>query len=135
MENNKTGVLLQLWADDTLLNIRRRELLMNVEGQQQEKDIIDNVDRDLARVHDNTAACLQKDEITVTDFVIMLSDMTRYNRIATRWLLHQFASARINPILFSITPSQQPNNPHVVCLLYTSPSPRDRTRSRMPSSA
>ena len=25
--------------------------------------------------------------------------------------------------------------PLVVCLLYTSPSPRDRTRSRMPSSA
>ena len=25
--------------------------------------------------------------------------------------------------------------PHSVCLLYTSPSPRDRTRSRMPSSA
>ena len=24
---------------------------------------------------------------------------------------------------------------HAVCLLYTSPSPRDRTRSRMPSSA
>ena len=24
---------------------------------------------------------------------------------------------------------------HVTCLLYTSPSPRDRTRSRMPSSA
>ena len=26
-------------------------------------------------------------------------------------------------------------NPLTVCLLYTSPSPRDRTRSRMPSSA
>src|SRR5665811_2566898 len=25
--------------------------------------------------------------------------------------------------------------PYVICLLYTSPSPRDRTRSRMPSSA
>ena len=25
--------------------------------------------------------------------------------------------------------------PHIICLLYTSPSPRDRTRSRMPSSA
>ena len=25
--------------------------------------------------------------------------------------------------------------PPVICLLYTSPSPRDRTRSRMPSSA
>ena len=31
-----------------------------------------------------------------------------------------------------------PDGPHkqvIVCLLYTSPSPRDRTRSRMPSSA
>ena len=27
------------------------------------------------------------------------------------------------------------NNDTLVCLLYTSPSPRDRTRSRMPSSA
>ena len=26
-------------------------------------------------------------------------------------------------------------NPSKICLLYTSPSPRDRTRSRMPSSA
>ena len=26
-------------------------------------------------------------------------------------------------------------NPQYTCLLYTSPSPRDRTRSRMPSSA
>ena len=26
-------------------------------------------------------------------------------------------------------------DPVIVCLLYTSPSPRDRTRSRMPSSA
>ena len=28
-----------------------------------------------------------------------------------------------------------PRNKNEVCLLYTSPSPRDRTRSRMPSSA
>ena len=28
-----------------------------------------------------------------------------------------------------------PNLPSMICLLYTSPSPRDRTRSRMPSSA
>ena len=27
------------------------------------------------------------------------------------------------------------DEPYSVCLLYTSPSPRDRTRSRMPSSA
>ena len=30
---------------------------------------------------------------------------------------------------------QQPNGPIEVCLLYTSPSPRDATLSRMPSSA
>ena len=29
----------------------------------------------------------------------------------------------------------KPSVCHAVCLLYTSPSPRDRTRSRMPSSA
>ena len=28
-----------------------------------------------------------------------------------------------------------PNTRTKICLLYTSPSPRDRTRSRMPSSA
>ena len=31
--------------------------------------------------------------------------------------------------------SRRINHQHRVCLLYTSPSPRDRTRSRMPSSA
>ena len=31
--------------------------------------------------------------------------------------------------------AQYPFNPSMPCLLYTSPSPRDRTRSRMPSSA
>ena len=103
---NKTSVLLRLWADDTLLNIRSRELLNN-DGQD-----IRNVDTELARVRDHTATCLQRGEITVTDFIIMLNDMTRYNRIATRWLLHQFASARINPILFS-GPSPT-TNPHIV---------------------
>ena len=35
-------------------------------------------------------------------------------------------------------PKRTPNHPtksHIVCLLYTSPSPRDRQKSRMPSSA
>ena len=32
-------------------------------------------------------------------------------------------------------PLFQPDQPIHICLLYTSPSPRDRTRSRMPSSA
>ena len=32
-------------------------------------------------------------------------------------------------------PSRYLSTPYIYCLLYTSPSPRDRTRSRMPSSA
>ena len=34
-----------------------------------------------------------------------------------------------------ITIHPRPDERHITCLLYTSPSPRDRTRSRMPSSA
>ena len=34
-----------------------------------------------------------------------------------------------------ILPIAMMGAPTVICLLYTSPSPRDRTRSRMPSSA
>ena len=33
------------------------------------------------------------------------------------------------------SPIWSPDGSHIACLLYTSPSPRDRTRSRMPSSA
>ena len=36
---------------------------------------------------------------------------------------------------FSQANNAEPYRQHVNCLLYTSPSPRDRTRSRMPSSA
>ena len=33
------------------------------------------------------------------------------------------------------TPTREPSTVHSDCLLYTSPSPRDRQKSRMPSSA
>ena len=39
--------------------------------------------------------------------------------------------AKAKSEIFSATKSVK----HLICLLYTSPSPRDRTRSRMPSSA
>ena len=38
-------------------------------------------------------------------------------------------------ILMKIADLLESNFDELVCLLYTSPSPRDRTRSRMPSSA
>jgi hypothetical protein len=77
-----------------------------------EEDTSEIIERDIQYVRDNTTACLQKDEMTVTEIMTILCAMMLYNRITTRWLLHQFASARINPILFS-SPSQ-PNNLHIV---------------------
>ena len=44
---------------------------------------------------------------------------------------HLFANAWV----FVGHDSQTPKHGDYFCLLYTSPSPRDRTRSRMPSSA
>ena len=39
----------------------------------------------------------------------------------------------IDPLAFNMFPN--PSNGDITCLLYTSPSPRDRQKSRMPSSA
>ena len=50
----------------------------------------------------------------------------------------QMAALNIASICDFRTLDEQANSPdvwHNICLLYTSPSPRDRTRSRMPSSA
>ena len=44
------------------------------------------------------------------------------------------SSSSLSPINVGDPSSLTPNSPNT-CLLYTSPSPRDRTRSRMPSSA
>ena len=49
------------------------------------------------------------------------------------WLEKQKTEPPMNPINPALA-QPQPNTPNT-CLLYTSPSPRDRTRSRMPSSA
>ena len=43
----------------------------------------------------------------------------------------EIAGAKKADLLIAVTSSQQTN----ICLLYTSPSPRDATLSRMPSSA
>ena len=111
--NTKAVLLLRLWADDTLLHIRRRKLLNN---EPEPQDIahgttVEMLDTDIQRTRDHTAACLQRGEMTVTEVIIMLDNMIVYNQIATRWLLHRFASARINPILFGPPRS---TNPHVI---------------------
>ena len=57
------------------------------------------------------------------------------------WLLQQQGEQTVGVTMRLFTPEElapgQGERCHILedCLLYTSPSPRDRTRSRMPSSA
>ena len=67
---------------------------------------------------------LEKDRITVV----------RYQTQETKW--HDYPQLRVRTILQGdINGLVKILNALETCLLYTSPSPRDRTRSRMPSSA
>jgi diacylglycerol kinase (ATP) len=43
--------------------------------------------------------------------------------------------SKLNPLSLNLLQRVRQSPSHLTCLLYTSPSPRDRTRSRMPSSA
>ena len=65
----------------------------------------------------------QEEEMSVREYLdLCRSDPTAYASVAERMLMAigepELVDTRLDP-----------------CLLYTSPSPRDRTRSRMPSSA
>ena len=51
------------------------------------------------------------------------------------WLAVFFLLPLLETLQVSFTTAQRSIPPYAPCLLYTSPSPRDRTRSRMPSSA
>ena len=44
-------------------------------------------------------------------------------------------TAPLQPMSKKMMKRKKPIDKSYICLLYTSPSPRDRTRSRMPSSA
>ena len=52
-----------------------------------------------------------------------------------REFLTQSTLAAAAASLPSIGLTHADDEPHMICLLYTSPSPRDRQKSRMPSSA
>ena len=66
-------------------------------------------------------------------------DNSRYKaqfHTKAKMLTHQEAHERIGHDVGGVCPFALPEDVQVyLCLLYTSPSPRDRTRSRMPSSA
>ena len=61
-----------------------------------------------------------------------------YNEIdpyAAQWLRNLIAAGHIAPGDVDERSIEDVKQDAQTCLLYTSPSPRDRTRSRMPSSA
>ena len=66
-------------------------------------------------------------------------EINKFNALADEWWDPNggFGSLHsLNPLRFEYINNAAPiNNKLCACLLYTSPSPRDRTRSRMPSSA
>ena len=88
----------------------------------------------------NILHILVKDEKT---WLSMAEEITSNSKIPAKDLLHDFYIAlhskidskkvKINDILYN--DSLNKAFIYKICLLYTSPSPRDRTRSRMPSSA
>ena len=68
--------------------------------------------------------------VTVNDYLA---------RRDAEWMgqVHRFLGLSVGLIQQDMSPSERKKNYacDITCLLYTSPSPRDRTRSRMPSSA
>ena len=58
------------------------------------------------------------------------------NKLISRYVTEGVESAPHRSYYYAMgMTEEQIHQPLVGCLLYTSPSPRDRTRSRMPSSA
>ena len=69
----------------------------------------------------------------------LISIDTFYSKVAVKAIetgasiINDVSGGSIDKKMFSIVAKL--HVPYIFCLLYTSPSPRDRTRSRMPSSA
>ena len=72
-------------------------------------------------------------------YAIAISDRSGlqfpYNEMVEEWNGMWVHTSEYEPKAPQLMPHEHSPNPKHTCLLYTSPSPRDRTRSRMPSSA
>ena len=66
------------------------------------------------------------------------AEITLTKRTTTKFIVEGRLKAKVHqPCVVSLAPVETVIDEDIslICLLYTSPSPRDRTRSRMPSSA
>ena len=74
----------------------------------------------------------------MTKVAIILTGDPRHIDFCWPWWQGVVEHADYETVFYSTTWEPNPNitnSQTTTCLLYTSPSPRDRTRSRMPSSA
>ena len=67
-------------------------------------------------------------------FPLGVQHLLPHERIAVEHRLFECRDAAVEPSHFHLL-ADRDDRQQEACLLYTSPSPRDRTRSRMPSSA
>ena len=93
-----------------------------------------NVGRKLVEV-------LEKKKFPLTELFLVASSKSEGKKISfsgkeyTVIDLEKFDFSKVKVAFFAAGRAIAEKWAHVACLLYTSPSPRDRTRSRMPSSA
>ena len=79
---------------------------------------------------------IEKDFINIIkdrDIDFFVNRIECYNPLTKENLIKM--SDKVTEVTKDILPDQDIDCNQYLCLLYTSPSPRDRTRSRMPSSA
>ena len=66
---------------------------------------------------------------------VVIAPMAGISNAAFRTIAHEFGAGLIYTEMISDKAICYSNKKTMDCLLYTSPSPRDRQKSRMPSSA
>ena len=71
---------------------------------------------------------------SLTDYINRMGGVKKANGGIITALRIGLANGSLSPDELAALEEEVKQNP-TICLLYTSPSPRDRTRSRMPSSA
>ena len=95
-----------------------------VNGRKLLRSTFDNIDKAVEWLTENSEAIV---EITIVSENSFSDEDGKRLRMAHKRIHCIIPQTSINPNEVSLTRN--------ICLLYTSPSPRDRTRYRMPSSA
>ena len=88
---------------------------------------------------ENDSACNVDYFTTCGSWMVLRSESKESDRtelkLPTNLSLNNYAKMEFSALIENIPTSDDSSSRGITCLLYTSPSPRDRQKSRMPSSA